>query len=123
MMILANLVNTTGEYILSRLVVSHADAALAADPSFDANAYIGAFYGNFFFWVNIASLVIQGVLVSRIVKYTRMTGVLLLLPLRFLGYLDEGLQDGIGTVGRTGWSVISRSLVESSATSLAHSSI
>jgi AAA family ATP:ADP antiporter len=80
-MILLNLVNTTGEYILSRLVVSHADAALAADPSFDTNAYIGAFYGNFFFWVNIVAVLFQAFLVSRLVKYLGLAGVLFALPL------------------------------------------
>jgi AAA family ATP:ADP antiporter len=81
LMILLNLVNTTGEYILSRLVVSHADAALAADPTFDTNAYIGAFYGNFFFWVNIVAVVFQAFLVSRLVKYLGLAGVLFALPL------------------------------------------
>ena len=81
LMILLNLVNTTGEYILSRLVVSHAEAALAADPTFDTNAYIGAFYGNFFFWVNIVAVVFQAFLVSRLVKYLGLAGVLFALPL------------------------------------------
>jgi AAA family ATP:ADP antiporter len=81
LMILLNLVNTTGEYILSRLVVARADAALAADPSFDTSAYIGAFYGRFFFWVNIVAVVFQAFLVSRIVKYLGLAGVLFALPL------------------------------------------
>ena len=81
LMILLNLVNTTGEYILSRLVVSHAEAALAADPTFDTNAYIGAFYGNFFFWVNIVAVGFQLFLVSRLVKYLGLAGVLFALPL------------------------------------------
>jgi AAA family ATP:ADP antiporter len=93
-MILLNLVNTTGEYILSRLVVSHADAALAADPGFDTNAYIGAFYGNFFFWVNIIAVLFQAFLVSRLVKYLGLAGVLFALPITSLaayGFIALGV--------------------------------
>jgi AAA family ATP:ADP antiporter len=81
LMILLNLVNTTGEYILSRLVVARADAALAADPGFDATAFVGAFYGSFFFWVNIIAVLFQALLVSRLVKYLGLAGVLFALPL------------------------------------------
>jgi AAA family ATP:ADP antiporter len=85
LMILLNLVNTTGEYILSRLVVTHADAALAADSGFDKSAYIGSFYGNYFFWVNIIAVACQAFLVSRLVRYAGLAGVLFALPLISLG--------------------------------------
>jgi AAA family ATP:ADP antiporter len=85
LMVLLNLVNTTGEYILSRLVVEQADAAAALDASFDRGAFIGAFYGNFFFWVNIIAVLIQAFLVSRIVKYLGLAGVLFALPFTSLG--------------------------------------
>ncbi len=85
LMILLNLVNTTGEYILSRLVVEQADLAAAADASFDRNAFIGSFYGNFFFWVNVIAVLIQAFLVSRIVKYLGLAGVLFALPFTSLG--------------------------------------
>lgn len=84
LMILLNLVNTTGEYILSRLVVAQADAALAADPGFDTNAFIGSFYGNYFFWVNIIAVLFQAFLVSRLVKHLGLAGVLFALPLTSL---------------------------------------
>jgi ATP:ADP antiporter, AAA family len=90
LIVLLNLVNTTGEYILGKSVVAAAKAAVPAGLSGPAatehmKRFIGGFYGDFFFWVNIASLVIQGLLVSRIVKYTKMTGALLLLPIIALG--------------------------------------
>ena len=47
--------------------------------------FIGSFYGNFFFWVNIATIVIQALLVSRIVKYLGMAGALFILPVISLG--------------------------------------
>jgi AAA family ATP:ADP antiporter len=102
LMILLNLVNTTGEYILSRLVVSHADAALAADPGFDTKAYIGAFYGRFFFWVNIVAVLFQAFLVSRLVKYLGLAGVLFALPLTsFAAYGFIAL--GVTSLGLVRW--------------------
>ena len=102
LMILLNLVNTTGEYILSRLVVTRADAALAADPSFDKNAFIGSFYGNFFFWVNIVAVLFQAFLVSRLVKYLGLAGVLFALPLTsFAAYGIIAL--GVTSLGLVRW--------------------
>ena len=90
LIVLLNLVNTTGEYILGKWVIAAAREALPAGLTGAAakehtKSFIGAFYADFFFWVNIASLLIQGFLVSRIVKYTKMAGVLLLLPIISLG--------------------------------------
>ncbi len=102
LMILLNLVNTTGEYILSRLVVTQADAARAADPGFDKNAFIGAFYGNFFFWVNIVAVLFQAFLVSRLVKYLGLAGVLFALPLTsFAAYGIIAL--GVTSLGLVRW--------------------
>ena len=102
LLILLNLVNTTGEYILRQAALSEAQKALLAeDPSVAAliadpekwtqpmkdfvEKDVGTFYGDFFFWVNIAGLVIQSVVVSRIVKYVGIAGVLLALPIIALG--------------------------------------
>jgi len=85
LLILLNIVNTTGEFILSGLVTSRADLLAAAQPGFDRGAFIGAFYGNYFFWVNVASVLIQAFLVSRLVKFLGMAGALFALPLVALG--------------------------------------
>ena len=85
LLIILNTVNTTGEYMLGRLVVGAAREAVAAHPGLDIQTYIGSFYGAYFFWVNIAALVIQAFLVSRIVKYVGIAGVILALPLVALG--------------------------------------
>ncbi|MCK5380433.1 MAG: translocase, partial [Candidatus Latescibacteria bacterium] len=84
-MVLLNLVNTTGEYILSKTVVQAADAAIALDATVDKGAFIGSFYGDFFFYVNIVTLLIQAFAVSRIVKYLGIKGVLFALPLVAFG--------------------------------------
>jgi len=85
LLVLLNVVNTTGEYILGRLVVGAATAAVAANPALSRESFIGSFYGSYFFWVNVAALVIQAFLVSRIVKYLGIAGVILALPLVALG--------------------------------------
>ena len=89
LIVVLNLVNTTGEYILSRSVVEAANAALAANSSLDPatfkEAYIGSFYGGYFFWVNVSTVLIQALLVSRIVKYLGLAGVLLALPVVAFG--------------------------------------
>jgi AAA family ATP:ADP antiporter len=85
LLIILNTVNTTGEYIIGRLVVERAHAAIAADPGLSEKAFIGSFYGSYFFWVNVAAVLIQAFLVSRIVRYLGIAGVILMLPLVSLG--------------------------------------
>jgi len=93
LLILLNLVNTTGEYVLGASVLENAEVAyrtaLGADPGLDhdtfTTSYIGAFYGGFFTWVNIAAVVMQAFLVSRLVKFAGLRGVLIALPLVALG--------------------------------------
>ncbi len=84
-LVLLNVVNTTGEYLLSESVLEKAAVLAASDPSFDQGAFIGGFYGGFFFWVNVATIIIQAFLVSRLVKYLGMAGALFALPIVALG--------------------------------------
>ena len=83
--ILLNLVNSTGEFVLSELTVVRADAAIAENPSVDKGAFIGSFYGTYFLWVNLIAVFLQAFVVSRIVKYTGLRGTLLILPFVSLG--------------------------------------
>jgi ATP:ADP antiporter, AAA family len=85
LLVLLNIVNTTGEFILARLVTAQAAQLAAADPDFDRGAFIGAFYGGYFFWVNVASVVLQAFLVSRIVTRFGFRGALFALPVLALG--------------------------------------
>jgi len=85
LLLVLNLVNTTGEYVLSRSVVQHADTLAAADPAFDKAAYIGAFYASYLFWVGIIAVIIQAFVASRLVKFFGMAGALFALPLVALG--------------------------------------
>jgi len=80
-----NLVNTTGEYIIGSQVVEAANVRAASVAGFDKSAFIGSFYGQYFFWVNVATVLIQAFVVSRLVKYAGMAGVLFALPVVALG--------------------------------------
>ena len=79
LVLLSNLVNTTGEFILGKTVAQHA-AGMA-----DSKAYIGEFYAGFFFWVNLIGAALQMFVVSRVMKYIGIGTSLLILPLIALG--------------------------------------
>ena len=85
LIILLNIVNTTGEYLIARLLSNEVDALAAADPAFNKLAYIGVFSGNYQLWVNITAFVLQAFVTSRLVKHKGMRGALLALPLIALG--------------------------------------
>jgi AAA family ATP:ADP antiporter len=85
LLIVLNVVNTTGEYVLSNLVVNRASELAATDNTFDQGAYIGAFYGSYFFWVNVIGVLLQAFTASRLVKRFGLAGVLLVPPLIALG--------------------------------------
>jgi ATP:ADP antiporter, AAA family len=89
LMLLWNLVNTTGEYILGKTVVNvyTATHGLAA-AGMDEKKVIGEFYGNFFTIVNLIAAALQAFVVSRVLKYFGVRGGLLVLPVvAMTGYL------------------------------------
>lgn len=89
LMLLYNLVNTNGEYILGRTVVALYTAAhgAAAAGGLDEKKVIGEFYGNFFTLVNIISALLQALVVSRILKHFGVRVALLVLPVvAIIGY-------------------------------------
>jgi AAA family ATP:ADP antiporter len=85
LVVLLNVVNTTGEYLIARLLTAEVSQLAAVNPGFDKQAYIGAFAGNYQFWVNVTALLIQAFVTSRLVKYAGLRGALLALPLIALG--------------------------------------
>jgi AAA family ATP:ADP antiporter len=85
LVVILNVVNTTGEYLMARLLTAHVDALAALTAGFDKQAYIGAFSGEYQFWVNVAALVLQAFVASRVVKHRGLQGALLALPLIALG--------------------------------------
>ena len=87
LMLLMNLVNTTGEYILGKTVLAEAKRAIEMGATADLGAFIGKFYADFFGVVNVVSLLTQLFLVSRILKYGGTGIALLVLPcIALMGY-------------------------------------
>jgi AAA family ATP:ADP antiporter len=85
LLIILNVVNTIGEYILSDLVVTRATELASTGAVLDQEAYIGAFYGQYFFWVNVIAVLLQAFVASRLVKWFGLAGVLFALPIIALG--------------------------------------
>jgi AAA family ATP:ADP antiporter len=111
LVLLLNLVNTNGGYILDSLVEEFGitQAQEAVDQAVSTNAplvfenqqlgdptsaenqeeyqrsVIGSFYANFFFWVNLLGMVLQLFVVGRLVKYGGVKAGLLWLPIVALG--------------------------------------
>jgi AAA family ATP:ADP antiporter len=85
--LLTNWVNTNGENLMFR-VIQETLTAQAQDQGITDPAAIleftrsgtTAFYGNFFFWVNIAALILQSVVASRLLKYGGFATIALMLP-------------------------------------------
>jgi AAA family ATP:ADP antiporter len=80
--ILLNVVSLSGDFILGKLVVNHANEVVGAGKQFMAarSAFIGAYYANYYAWTNLVSFVIQAFLVSRIFKYIGVRKSLFILP-------------------------------------------
>ncbi len=78
-----NWVNSTGEYILGRTVEGAAQAAVAAGTArgLSVPEYIGEFYSDFFFAVNLVGLTVQLFLVSRLLKYFGVRVAVMVLPI------------------------------------------
>jgi AAA family ATP:ADP antiporter len=86
--LLMNWVSTNGENFLFHVVQEALARELAAGGIADAAAMrtfvregTTAFYGSFFFWVNICALGLQALVVSRLLKYGGFGATLLMLPL------------------------------------------
>ncbi|HUR34986.1 MAG TPA: BamA/TamA family outer membrane protein [Vicinamibacterales bacterium] len=85
LVVLLNIVNTTGEYIVARMLTAHVSELAAMTPGFNKQAFIGAFSGEYQFWVNVTALLLQAFVTSRLVKFRGLQGALLALPLIALG--------------------------------------
>ena len=80
-------VNTNGEYMLSKLVKGAASAAVNSGEilAADQGKYIGSFYGDFFFYVNVLGVLLQSFVVSRIIKYGGLGVAFFIFPFIALG--------------------------------------
>ena len=103
LMVVANLVNTTGEFILGKTVTQEAQRIASVEPAVVmagaetakpatedqrqkmVQDFIAGFYGDYFFAVSLISALAQLFLVSRIMKFCGVPASLFFLPLIALG--------------------------------------
>ena len=92
--LLTNWVSTNGDNLLFRVVQEALRNELAGRSGMDAKAMTvflregtTAFYGSFFFWVNVCALFLQAFVASRLLKFGGFGLILLLLPvIALVGY-------------------------------------
>jgi ATP:ADP antiporter, AAA family len=76
LIVLLNIVNTLGGYILDKFVTAE-----AAKAGGDAKAFIGQFYGQFYSASNLLGLLLQTLATSRIFRLIGVRGALFILPI------------------------------------------
>jgi AAA family ATP:ADP antiporter len=91
LIVILNVVNTTGEYILGKYVVAESVSRFGDTEASqeERGKFIGGFYGEFFSYVNLASFLLQMFAVSRIIKVLGVGGAMFVHPVvAFVGYLS-----------------------------------
>jgi AAA family ATP:ADP antiporter len=97
----SNCVKTNGEYILDRTLLLHVKEILPAGANAHrfSQAYIGQFKADYFLYVNVATVVLQLFVVSRIIKYWGVRVALFVSPaLLLLGYSGTVLLPVLGLI-------------------------
>jgi AAA family ATP:ADP antiporter len=98
LMVVLNLVNTTGEFILGDLVATNAEQLHPGNEAAQKQ-YIGGFYGGFFANVNLLGLLLQAFAVSRLLPLIGVRRALYILPsISLLTYSTIGLVPILGLV-------------------------
>jgi AAA family ATP:ADP antiporter len=89
LVVILNIVNSSGEFLLGKLVVGEAARAFpdAIRMAADRQRYIGEFYGSYFAWFNVTGLILQMFFVSRLFKAIGPGGSLFVGPcIALVGY-------------------------------------
>jgi len=84
LVLLLNIVNNSGEFLLGKLVTADAIRVGGSDVGLQEKI-IGAFYGHYEVWYNSVALVLQMFAVSRIFRYAGGRGALFILPALAMG--------------------------------------
>ena len=86
LVVVLNCVNTTGEYLLTELVVRAAEAARLKDAA-DTGTFFATFYGDYYLAVNALTVVLQALVVGRVFRSIGIHGAIFVLPaIALLGY-------------------------------------
>jgi AAA family ATP:ADP antiporter len=81
LMVLLNVVNSAGEFVLGKLVSGQAMALFSGEAmSAERQRFIGGFYGTFFGRVNLLGFLLQLFVTSRLLRYMGVRGALFVLP-------------------------------------------
>ena len=82
LVILLNVVNTTGQYVLNRLVVDEAAARFGTGENAIAASrqFVTAFSGSLTAAVNLVGLILQLFVTSRLIRWIGVSGALFVLP-------------------------------------------
>ena len=98
LIVLLNVVNSTGEFLLGDLVAGQAQALHPGDIGAQKQ-FVGAFYGSFFANVNLLGLLLQMFAVSRILSHTGVRGALYIMPcISLVSYSVVGVAPLLGLV-------------------------
>ena len=101
LMVLLNVVNTTGEYLFGRYVVETANALHGTGPDGAAarQAFIGATYSSLFSTVNLAGFLLQMFVVSRVFKTLGVGTSLFIHPtIAMAGYVVMAIVPSLGAM-------------------------
>lgn len=71
--------------IVERATTEAAEATLRTERRERVGRFIGGFYGEFYTWVNLLTLLVQALIVSRLVRWGGIGAVVLLLPVIAFG--------------------------------------
>lgn len=97
LVVLLNVVNSTGEFLLGSFVSEQAKLAAAEEAG--QKQFVTAFYGNFFAGVNLLGFLLQAFVVSRLFRWVGVGRVLFLLPMIALaGYTLLAVAPVLGLV-------------------------
>jgi AAA family ATP:ADP antiporter len=98
LMVLLNLVNSTGEFLLGDLVTANAESVHPGNEEAQKE-FLGAFYGSFFANVNLLGFILQAFVVARILPVIGVRRALFVLPaISLLTYSTIGLVPLLGLV-------------------------
>jgi len=101
LVVLLNLVNSSGEYLLGRYAVTKANDTYGTGPESKTSRenFIGQTYSRFFSTVNLSGFLLQLFVVSRVFKFLGVRKALFIHPVTlFLGYLMVAGSPSIGKI-------------------------
>jgi AAA family ATP:ADP antiporter len=98
LIVLLNVVNSTGEFLLGDLVTRQAHALHAGNPEAQKQ-FVGSFYGSFFANVNLLGLLVQLFVVSRLLPKLGVRKALYVMPcISLVSYSMAGLVPVLGLI-------------------------